>query len=272
MDRLIGELHARHLDLVFAINCRVDDVQRDLFSRLRQAGLVAAYVGVESGARSALERHHKGIGAEQSLQAARVLRELDVKLIPSVVPFDADTTLEELKTTIGFLRQLGGFHVTYLKMMDPMRGTPLVEAMQRQGLLRRVGTGYESISRDPRVELVRRMVISGYRPVKQGLLEHIYPLWYWMLGPSRPGEAQLKADVGRLVQDVLAQDLAFVEQVIRCIEQGDLSSYYVILSGVEHEYARIKAELGALYVLVTRIRNGASARKGQAPMVGRDDR
>jgi len=140
---LVSEIQACELDLNFAINCRADDVQFDLFSRLREAGLVAAYIGIESGAQSALDRYHKGVSADRNLQAAEILRDLDIKLIPSIILFDAFTTLEELKGNTGFLRRLGGFHITYLKMIDPMRGTALVDVLQQRGLLRQCGTGYK---------------------------------------------------------------------------------------------------------------------------------
>lgn len=253
--RLVSEIQAHKLNLNFAINCRADDVQFDLFSRLREAGLVAAYIGIESGVQSALDRYHKGVSADQSLRAAEILRDLDIKLIPSIIMFDPFTTLEEIKANIGFLRRLGGFHITYLKMMDPMRGTALVDVLQQQGLLRQFGTGYEYISKDPRVELLRRMLTTDYRPMTADLFNLVYPLWYWMLERSGSMEAQLKAKVEGMVQDILNQDLFFLEQTIRCIERGDFSSYYCILADIEAEFARIRRELEVVHREVTSSRD-----------------
>jgi len=247
IERLIAEIQARKLGLNFAINCRVDDVQFELFSMLREVGLVAAYIGIESGAQSALDRYHKGVNADQGLQAAEILRDLDIKLIPSIILFDPFTTLEEIKANIHFLRQLGGFHITYLKMVDPMRGTALVEVLQRQGLIRQVGTDYRYISKDPRVELLRRMITTDYRPMTQGLLELIYPLWYWMLGHSGARDTSIKNRIEDAVRRILNQDLYFLEQAIRCIEYSDLSSYYHILADTESEFQRIRRELRVIH-------------------------
>lgn len=253
--RLVSEIQARKLNLNFAINCRADDVQFDLFSRLRDAGLVAAYIGIESGAQSVLDRYHKGGSADRNLQAAEILGDLDIKLIPSIILFDAFTTLEELKDNIGFLRRLGGFHITYLKMIDPMRGTVLVDVLQQRGLLRQFGTGYKYISKDPRVELLRRMITTDYRPMTADLLNLVYPLWYWMLERSSSKEALLKARVEGVVQDILNQDLFFLEQTIRCIEAGDFSSYYCILADIEAEFECIRGELEVVHRRVTSSRD-----------------
>lgn len=254
-DRLVSEIQARKLNLNFAINCRADDVQFDLFSRLREAGLVAAYIGIESGAQSALDRYHKGLNTDQSLRASEVLRDLDIRLIPSIILFDPFTTLEELKANIGFLRRLGGFHITYLKMMDPMRGTALVDVLQQRGLLQQFGTDYKYISKDPRVELLQKMITIDYRPMTADLLNLVYPLWYWMLERSSPKDALLKARVEGVVQDILNQDLFFLEQTIQCIERGDFSSYYCILADIEAEFDRIRRELEVVHREVTRSRD-----------------
>ena len=250
-DRLVSEIQACKLDLNFAINCRADDVQFDLFSRLREAGLVAAYIGIESGVQSALDRYHKGVSNDRNLQASEILRDLDIKLIPSIILFDAFTTLKELEDNTNFLRQLGGFHITYLKMIDPMRGTALVNVLQKRGLLRQCGTGYKYISKDPRVELLRRMITTDYRPMTDDLLNLVYPLWHWVLERSSSEEALLKARVRGMVQDILNQDLFFLEQTIRCIEECDFSSYYHILADIEAEFERIRGELEAVYRRVT---------------------
>ena len=247
IDRLASEIQAHKLELDFAINCRADDVEFGLFSRLREAGLVAAYIGVESGAQSALDRYHKGLSIEQSLRAAEILRDLDIRLIPSIILFDPFTTLQDLKANIGFLRRLGGFHITYLKMIDPMRGTPFVQILQQQGLLRQSGTDYKYISKDPRVELLRRMITTDYRPMTADLLDLVYPLWYWSLGRSGSKETSLKATVEGIVRDILAMDISFLEQVIRCLERDDFSSYYRILADIESEFERIKGELEAVH-------------------------
>ncbi len=248
---LVSEIRAGKLNLNFAINCRADDVQFDLFSRLREAGLVAAYIGIESGVQSSLDRYHKGLSADQSLRAAEVLRDLDIRLIPSIILFDPFTTLAELKANIGFLRQLGGFHITYLKMIDPMRGTALVDVLQQRGPLQQFGTDYKYVSKDPRVELLQKMITIDYRPMTADLLNLVYPLWYWTLERSSPKDALLKARVEGVIQDILNQDLFFLKQTIQCIERGDFSSYYCILADIEAEFDRIRRELEVVHREVT---------------------
>ena len=109
------------------------------------------------------------------------------------------------------------------------------------------------------MELLRRMITTDYRPMTADLLNLVYPLWYWILEGSSPKESLLKARVERLVQDILNQDLFFLEQATRCIERGDFSSYCCILADIEAEFERIRKELEMIHRRVTSSRESVDS-------------
>jgi len=158
-DQMIG----RGLKVEFAVECRANDVERDLFLHLREAGLRVTYIGLESGNQRQLDRFCKGTTVEDGRRALSILSDLGIEARVSLIMFDPDSTLDECLDTLrfvaaaGVLRNAAGFGNTVI----PLDGTELREKLREQGRLR--GSylkGYSYSWRDPAVGRCARALAS----------------------------------------------------------------------------------------------------------------
>lgn len=90
----------------FLVYIRANDVDYELFSRLKQAGLYAVLMGLESFVPEKLKRYNKGTKVEQNKQALQIFKDLDLVMNLGFILFDKDTTLEELRTDLEGLKWL----------------------------------------------------------------------------------------------------------------------------------------------------------------------
>lgn len=152
-------IHAR-LDISFYIACRVNDVERETFSLLKQAGLTRVFVGVESGSQRRLNGFRKGVTVEDNLMAMRLLTELGIPFTIGYIMFAPDTTWTEFKESSAFLYDaLGseGVSDSVHDMFNPVEvlpGTAVADELKQQGLLLGDYRGYKYRYVDYRIRLL----------------------------------------------------------------------------------------------------------------------
>jgi radical SAM superfamily enzyme YgiQ (UPF0313 family) len=120
------------------ISCRVNDVDQDLICRCRERGLVAVYLGVESGSLTGLRTLNKHVTVEQNLEAIETLKRAGVAFDMGFMLFDPSSTLETIRENIDFLRQVtsdGACPANFCKML-PYAGTPIEAQLQNEGRLK----------------------------------------------------------------------------------------------------------------------------------------
>lgn len=147
--------------IIWKMNCRADAVDRELFIRMRDAGLYLVYMGLESGSEQGLETLHKQITVEQNLRAVETLKSIGLMFEYGFMLLDPSSTFESIRENINFLRTIladGCLPVTFCRML-PYDGTPIKDELVRTGRLRgdvcnpdydfldpRIGEFYESLS------------------------------------------------------------------------------------------------------------------------------
>lgn len=123
------------LDIEWQIFCRVDNVEREIFQLMRQAGLTVVNIGIEGGSQTQLDRMNKRQTVSQIIQAVDLIRRLGITLIPSFIMFDPYVALEEIEANIKLIKQLD--FITYLgpNCTIPFPGTSLTKRMTADDLL-----------------------------------------------------------------------------------------------------------------------------------------
>ncbi|HHW43853.1 MAG TPA: radical SAM protein, partial [Desulfotomaculum sp.] len=164
---LAGLLGRLDFPLVFGLECRANDVEEGVFSRLVEVGLRDVFLGVESGAQSALDRFRKGTTVAQNERAIVTLRRLGLNISLGFINFDPGATLEEIRENLHFLQRMELLdcpsttaHLFFHRQVV-LRGTPAYDYLLGRGLLRPVGfTGHEGeyTMADPRAEAVCRVM------------------------------------------------------------------------------------------------------------------
>lgn len=136
----IEELHRHSLPekVIWKMNCRADSVDRELFIKLKEAGLYLVYMGLESGSEQGLETLHKRVTVEQNLRAVRLLKEVGLMWEYGFMLLDPSSTFGSVRENLAFLREIlgdGCSPVTFCRML-PYDGTPIKDELVRTGRLR----------------------------------------------------------------------------------------------------------------------------------------
>ena len=136
----VDELHRSGLPerVIWKINCRADAVDRQLFVRMRDAGLYLVYMGLESGSEQGLITLHKQMTVEQNLKAVSTLKSIGLMWEYGFMLLDPSSTFESVRENLNFLRIIladGCLPVTFCRML-PYDGTPIKDELVRTGRLR----------------------------------------------------------------------------------------------------------------------------------------
>ena len=116
-ERALGiaqQLLRRNLHFDSLFETRSSDVDRETFSVLRDAGLRAVFMGIESGYDPALKALRKGLLVCQHRNALTILRELEIIASTGFIMWRPETTFEELHANLDFLEDVGTGEITAL--------------------------------------------------------------------------------------------------------------------------------------------------------------
>jgi radical SAM superfamily enzyme YgiQ (UPF0313 family) len=170
-NQFVDELHRSGLSrkVIWKMNCRADAVDRDLFIRMRDAGLYLVYMGLESGSEQGLETLHKQINVQQNLKAVKTLKSIGLMFEYGFMLLDPSSTFESIRENINFLRTIlsdGCLPVTFCRML-PYDGTPIKDELVRTGRLRGDVCNPDYDFLDPRigqfyVELTKLVSLTGW--------------------------------------------------------------------------------------------------------------
>lgn len=137
---------------------RAPEVDFDVFSELRAAGLWSVCVGFESFSGSQLRRLSKGSNLEINKRAYRTLVDVGMPEIRmGNILFDPDSTLEEVSETLGFYDEIG--YINPVKAHNTMtidHDTAIYHKLKREGRLKGDWHGYHYDFADRRVAQMQR--------------------------------------------------------------------------------------------------------------------
>jgi radical SAM superfamily enzyme YgiQ (UPF0313 family) len=146
--------HDLATEVIWKISCRADEVNHEIFTALKAAGLYLVYLGLESGNEIGLRTLNKGITVAQNREAVRILKAIGVRYNFGFMLFDPSSTLELVLENVRFLREIGddGTVPLTLGKMMPYAETDIEDDLRREGRLR--GTQYrpDYAYLDPRLD------------------------------------------------------------------------------------------------------------------------
>jgi anaerobic magnesium-protoporphyrin IX monomethyl ester cyclase len=155
-QEFVDELHRHELPgkVIWKMNCRADVVERELFLKMRDAGLYLVYMGLESGSEEGLKTLHKQMTVEQNIRAVDTLKSIDLMWEYGFMLLDPSSTFESVRQNLAFLRRIVGdgcLPVTFCRML-PYDGTPIKDDLVRTGRLRGDVCNPDYDFLDPRLE------------------------------------------------------------------------------------------------------------------------
>jgi anaerobic magnesium-protoporphyrin IX monomethyl ester cyclase len=127
---LCNEILNRGLKIKWNCGTRVDMVSKGLLQKMKDAGCVSVWFGVESGSQHVLDEMRKGISPEQTIKAVGWVRELGLKPAPNVLLGFPGETKESALRTIKFAQKISPDDVAYYNISTPLPGTPLYDRVK----------------------------------------------------------------------------------------------------------------------------------------------
>jgi radical SAM superfamily enzyme YgiQ (UPF0313 family) len=133
---LCDEIRKRDLKIIWNCGTRVDMVTKELLLKMKEAGCVSVWFGVESGVQQVLDEMRKGISTEQTIRAVGWVRELGLKPVPNVLLGFPGETKETAWKTIKFAEKISPDEVAFYNIATPYPGTPMYDLVKKNGWLR----------------------------------------------------------------------------------------------------------------------------------------
>ncbi len=133
---ICSEILRRNLKIEWNCGTRVDMLTKELLLKMKEAGCISVWFGVESGSQQVLDAMKKGISPELTTQVFKWVREVGLKPVPNVILGFPGETIESAWKTIKFVERISPDDVGFYNVATPFPGTPLYDMATEKGWLR----------------------------------------------------------------------------------------------------------------------------------------
>jgi radical SAM superfamily enzyme YgiQ (UPF0313 family) len=135
-EELCEEINRRNLKIKWNMGTRVDRVSKELLQKMKTAGCVSMWCGLESGTQEVLNGMRKGISTDQTRKALKWVRELGLKPTPNVLLGYPGETMESAIRSIKFAEEVSPDEIAYYNIATPYPGTPMYDEVMKNGWIR----------------------------------------------------------------------------------------------------------------------------------------
>lgn len=197
---------------IWKMNCRADAVDRELFIKMRDAGLYLVYMGLESGSEQGLVTLHKQITVAQNLRAVKILKSIGLMWEYGFMLLDPSSTFESVRENLNFLRTIladGCLPVTFCRML-PYDGTPIKDELVLAGRLKGDVCNPDYDFLDPRLTafyegLTNTISLRGWIHGLEAVTVQLSTAWHEVavmerLFPRLPGMRQYKTRLRQITK------------------------------------------------------------------------
>ena len=133
---MCDEIIKRDLKIAFFATTRVDAMDEEMASKLKEAGCYEVSLGIESGSPKILKTINKHIDLSQSKNAIKILKEAGIKTTALIMVGNMGETDETINETVKFLQETEVDEIGSLGMVWIMPGTRLYAECVRQGVIK----------------------------------------------------------------------------------------------------------------------------------------
>ncbi len=199
----IDEIKKRNLHVKFFINCRVDDVDKDLFIKLKEIGLARVGLGIENLVPEHLKFYGKGINVDKIKNAVNILDELEIKSYLTFILFNPFTKFDDIRVNLDFFlnrlekesgSSFGNLLLPSVSILGLSVGSSILSHPVIKEIAVKKGFHYDYNIIDKEVELFKRLVFymsTQWWPVYITLVHleyYIFNPFYEPLAKSVPAE------------------------------------------------------------------------------------
>ena len=131
--KICEEIKARKIGIPWDCQTRVDQVSKEILTKMKETNCQQVFFGVESGCQTILDAVKKRTTVEQNEKAIRMAKEAGLFVSISIILGYPGETKEMLKQTLDFIRRAEPDDV-YLCVATPYPGTELRRLVEEMGL------------------------------------------------------------------------------------------------------------------------------------------
>lgn len=225
LDRLEAALVARGVGrIAFAIKARPDEVDRELFGRLKRMGLFRVFLGVEAGSAESLIRLGRGQLLADNERALEIVNELDIHACFNLLLWNPDSTLEDVAHNVAFLGTHARNPMNFCRT-EVYAGTPLEARLRERGALIGSYWGWDYRMKDERAEASFEVALAAFEQRNYGA-ESVH---HWsmrldyevqLLGHFFTADDRLQRRVKAFVVEVNLDTCAHLTTIVRAIDAG----------------------------------------------------
>jgi radical SAM superfamily enzyme YgiQ (UPF0313 family) len=124
-EKLCKEIIDRKLQIKWNCGTRVDLLTKELLIKMKKAGCISVWFGVESGSQQVLDEMKKGITTEQAIKSLSWVKELKLKPVPNVILGFPTETKKTAWKTIKYAEKLSPDDLPFYNIATPFPGTPM---------------------------------------------------------------------------------------------------------------------------------------------------
>jgi anaerobic magnesium-protoporphyrin IX monomethyl ester cyclase len=135
-EALCNEILKRGLKIEWNCGTRVDMLTKELLTKMKDAGCISVWFGVESGSQQVLDAMKKGITPELTTKVFGWVRELGLKPTPNVILGFPGETKKSAWKTIKFVEKISPDDMGWFHVATPFPGTPMYDLVKEKGWLR----------------------------------------------------------------------------------------------------------------------------------------
>ncbi len=130
------EIVKRKLDIFWWAFSRVDELigHEDMVEWMAKSGCKMVFLGIESVSKKILDEYNKGITANDSMRAVKLLKKYGIDTWGSFIIGALDETKDMIMNTVGFAKLLNPRNVQF-SILTPFPGTRLYEDAERMGII-----------------------------------------------------------------------------------------------------------------------------------------
>ncbi len=182
-EEICSEILKRNLKIQWNCGTRVDMITKDLLLKMKEAGCITVWFGVESGTQQVLDAMKKGITPELTIKVLGWVRELGLKPVPNVILGFPGETKKSAWKTIKFVEKIAPDDVGFYNVATPFPGTPMYDIVKEKGWLR--VTDFDMYDTTHPIFETPWLSMKELGKLREGAFHHYYLRWAFLWDKKR---------------------------------------------------------------------------------------
>jgi radical SAM superfamily enzyme YgiQ (UPF0313 family) len=183
VEELCNQIIKRGLKIEWNCGSRVDMVTKELLIKMKEAGCVSFWCGLESGTQQMLDAMRKGITPELTMKVLGWVREVGMKPVPNVILGFPGETKKSAWDTIKFVEKVAPDAVGFYNVATPFPGTPLYDQVKANGWLRI--TDFDKYDTTRPIFETPQLSMKELGKLREGAFHHYYLRRAYFMDKSR---------------------------------------------------------------------------------------